>query len=408
MKKGRIGIVSLGYAWFPCEPGPSRFFYIAKIFAENGYDVDVIGSDFQHFKKCPRERKVIKKQKYPFNLTFISVPSYKKNVDVRRIYSNKIAAKRVVQYLETQEYDVIYCSIPSNNIAAKVGAFCKKNAIPYIVDVEDLWPEAMEMIFNIPFIKNILFYPFKRDAERAYRNADAIIGTSTDYTDRAFKKRKRNIPCETVYVGCELENFDFGVRKYKNEIIKNSGEFWVTYAGSISTCYDIKTLIEAGYSLRHKGVHIQILGTGTTKSKLEEYSKNMDNIHFWGFTQYHQMAAVLSKSDIVINSFVKGAKQSIVNKVGDYLASGKPMINTLENPIFCNIINENDIGINIEPENVEVLSDCIEMYIRNVGKKQKQGENARKLAEKEFDRKVSYRKIISIVEKTIGMRKENE
>lgn len=394
MKKKKIGIVSLGYAWLPCEPGPSRFYYIAKMFAENGYDVDLIGSSFQHFKKSPRERKIIKQQNYPFNTTFISVPSYKKNLDIRRIYSNKVAEHRVMEYLETQEYDAIYCSIPANNIAAKVGEYCKKKEIPFIVDIEDLWPEAMEMVFNIPIIKNILFYPFKRDAERTYKNADAVIGTSEDYTDRAFKKRERNIPVETVYVGCNLEEFDAGVEKYKDDIVKEEGQFWVTYAGSISTSYDIKTLIDAGYALKDKNVHVQILGTGSLKDELEEYSKNMDNIHFWGFTPYPKMAAVLSKSDVVVNSFVKGAPQSIVNKVGDYLASGKPMINTLENPVFCDLVKRNDIGMNIEPEKVDVLMKAVERYMAG---DDGQGEKARKLAETEFDRKVSYLIIVELV-----------
>ncbi len=54
MRNKKIGIVSLGYAWLPCEAGPSRFYYIARMLSEEGYDVDLIGSSFQHFKKEPR------------------------------------------------------------------------------------------------------------------------------------------------------------------------------------------------------------------------------------------------------------------------------------------------------------------------------------------------------------------
>ena len=46
------------------------------------------------------------------------------------------------------------------------------------------------------------------------------------------------------------------------------------------------------------------------------------------------MAAYLAKSDILVNSFVKKAPQSIVTKIGDYLAAGKPMINTCMSPEF--------------------------------------------------------------------------
>ena len=394
MKK--IAIISLGYMWFPCESGTSRFYDIAMTFVNAGYDVECITTGFQHFKKAPRDKQLILSQGYPFKITFIDVPPYKRNIDIRRVLSNRAASKNSEKYLlnNIQKYDVVYVAIPANNIAAMVTSVCKEYCVPVIVDIEDLWPEAMSMVIKNNFLRKILLYSFERDAETTYRNADGIIGTSEDYTERAFRNRDKNIPAKTVYVGCNLAEFDAGVEKYSDDIEKNKGQFWVTYAGSISTSYDIKTLIDAGYMLRDKNVHVQILGTGSLKDELEKYSQDMDNIHFWGFTPYPKMAAVLSKSDVVVNSFVKGAPQSIVNKVGDYLASGKPMINTLENPVFCKLVEKNNIGINVEPENVKQLAEVIEKYMVN---NDKQGKNARILAKTQFDRKVTYQSIVEII-----------
>lgn len=394
MKK--IAIISLGYMWFPCESGTSRFYDIAMTFVNAGYDVECITTGFQHFKKAPRDKQLILSQGYPFKITFIDVPPYKRNIDIRRVLSNRAASKNLEKYLlnNIQKYDVVYVAIPANNIAAMVTSVCKEYCVPVVVDIEDLWPEAMSMVIKNNFLRKILLYSFERDAETTYRNADGIIGTSEDYTERAFRNRDKNIPAKTVYVGCNLAEFDAGVEKYSDDIEKNKGQFWVTYAGSISTSYDIKTLIDAGYMLRDKNVHVQILGTGSLKDELEKYSQDMDNIHFWGFTPYPKMAAVLSKSDVVVNSFVKGAPQSIVNKVGDYLASGKPMINTLENPVFCKLVEKNNIGINVEPENVKQLAEVIEKYMVN---NDKQGKNARILAKTQFDRKVTYQSIVEII-----------
>lgn len=406
MKK--IAIISLGYLWFPCESGTSRFFEIANTFVNTGYEVECITTSFQHFKKEPRDKELILSQNYPFKITFIDAPSYKKNVDVRRVLSNRIAAKNMKKYLSlhVKEYDAVYVSIPANNIAALVTNICKKNGVPVVVDIEDLWPEAMAMIIKNKWIRNVLLCSFARDAEKAYRNADGIIGTSEDYTDRAFKKRERNIPNETVYVGCNLQEFDEGVKKYNHEIEKKDGEFWVTYAGSISTSYDIKTLIDAVYSLKEKNVHAQILGTGSLKEELEKYSEEMENIHFWGFTPYPKMAAVLSKSDVVVNSFVKGAPQSIVNKIGDYLASGKPMINTLENPVFCKLIDDNCVGVNIEPENLDELIGAIIYLYENRKEFAMFSSNARKCSEEKFDRKETYVKIEKMINELISNLKE--
>lgn len=395
MKK--MAIVSLGYLWFPCESGPSRFYEIANNFVEAGYDVECITTSFQHFKKEHRDMELINKQEYPFKITFIDTPKYKKNIDIKRVISNGVAEKNLEKYFKKHinEYCGVYVAIPANNISAMITSICKKNRVPVIVDIEDLWPEAMSMVVKSSSLRKILFYSFEKDARITYDNANGVIGTSEDYTERAFKNRKKDIPAETVYVGCNLSEFDAGVEQYKNEIIKENNQFWVTYAGSISTSYDIKTLIDAGHALERKNVHIQILGTGSLKDELEKYSGNMKNIHFWGFTPYKKMAAVLYKSDIVVNSFIKGAPQSIVNKVGDYLASGKPMINTLQNPVFCKLIDENNVGINIEPENQEVLSKTINIYLNNKNLLS-QGVNARKLAEDKFNRATSYKRIVTL------------
>lgn len=410
----KVAIVSLGYLWFPCEAGTSRFFQIANTFVQRGYEVETITTSFQHFKKIPRDQKLILEQGYPFKITFIETPPYKKNVDPKRVLSNVRAARNLKIYLKQhiKEYDAVYVSIPANNIAAVVTEICKANQVPCVVDIEDLWPEAMSMIVKNKTLRDIIFHSFTVDAEKAYANADGVIGTSEDYTARAFKRQQRVIPKDTVYVGCDLSVFDEGVRQYKTEIEKPDEEFWITYAGSISTSYDIRTLVLAAEELLKKGekdIRIQILGTGSVKDELETLVKdrNITNVKFWGFTPYPKMAAVLDASDVVINSFVKGAPQSIVNKVGDYLASGHPMINTLENPVFCDLINKYQVGINIEPENVEALADVILKLKKDAEGMAMMGANARHLAETEFDRGTSYERIVNMVASLIT-NKENK
>ncbi len=433
MKK--ICIVSMGYMWFPVESGPSRFFQIAQTFVNCGYEVEVITTDFQHFKKTKRDTKLIQAQNYPFQITFIETKPYKKNVDIRRVLSNRGVSKNLKAYLSShiKEYDAVYCSIPANDVAATASKICKANGVPFIVDIEDLWPEAMSMVVKNATLRKILFHSFQRDAETTYQNCDAAIGTSEDYTARAVKYNHRDLPMETVYVGCNLEDFDGGVTIHKQEVEKPEDEFWLSYAGSISTSYDIKNVIDAvtlcnqaleqsendpttaeentakattingnSNGIRKK-IHLQILGTGSEKDMLEAYAKEkgLDFVHFWGFTAYPRMAAALAASDVVINSFVKGAPQSIVNKVGDYLASGKPMLNTLENPIFCNLVEKHQIGINIEPGNANALKEAILTYYNNPQKAEEIGRNARNLAETAFDRKTSYRKIVEVTASAI-------
>lgn len=404
MKK-KIAVISLGYFWFPCESGTSRFFQIANTFVNAGYDVEVITTDFQHFQKAARDKENILSQGYPFQITFIHAPAYHKNIDLKRIYSNRIAEKNLRNYLDAHvdEYAGVYTSIPANNIAAAIVEICKDHHVPCVLDVEDLWPEAMSMVIKNASLRNMMLHGFTKDAERAYAACSGVIGTSQDYTARAFRNRKQTIPSDTVYVGVNLSDFDEGVRQFTSEIHKPENEFWVTYAGSISTSYDIRTLILAAQRLAQQGydhIHFQILGTGSLMDELSQYvqNKSITNVSFWGFVPYPKMAAALNQSDLVVNSFVKGAAQSIVNKVGDYLASGKPMINTLQNPVFCRLVQNHHFGVNIEPENIEVLANTILALQKDESGRREMGLQARKLAETEFDRAVTYKRIVSMME----------
>lgn len=213
MKK--IAVISMGVK-LDNEKGYSRFRYIGDFLSDAGYQVDLITTTFQHWEKAQRNLDEIKKENYKFNLKFIYEPGYKKNIDLHRIRSHRIAAKNLRRLLEKEgDYDLIYCEIPPNDVALAAAEYAKSKDIPFVPDVNDLWPEAMYMVLDIPVISDILFYPLLRDAEKVYSLVSGIIGTSDEYRDRPLKKQKLNVPKKTVYVGNEISEFDAGVEEYE-------------------------------------------------------------------------------------------------------------------------------------------------------------------------------------------------
>lgn len=405
MKK--IAVISMGVK-LDNEKGYSRFRYIGDFLSDAGYQVDLITTTFQHWEKAQRNLDEIKTENYKFNLKFIYEPGYKKNIDLRRIRSHRIAAKNLRQLLEKEgDYDLIYCEIPPNDVALAAAEYAKSKDIPFVPDVNDLWPGAMRMVLDIPVISDILFYPLLRDAEKVYSLVSGIIGTSDEYRDRPLKNQQLNVPKKTVYVGNEIAEFDAGVAEYGPQISKDEEEFWVSYAGTIGTSYDIKTMVLAGKELLNRGksqIKIKILGGGPLKEELEGLAKEQKctNVEFVGYAPYPKMAAYLAKSDILVNSFVKKAPQSIVTKIGDYLAAGKPMINTCMSPEFRNKVEHDGFGINIMPEDVNVLADAIEKLYEDEAGRTEMGKRARTIAEEQFDRPQSYKKIIELIEELTG------
>ena len=402
----KIAVITMGVR-LNQEQGYTRFRSICEMLADAGHEVDLITTTFQHWEKRQRDVNQIRRDQYKFRIRFIYEPGYRKNVDLLRIFSHRVAATKLKKLLEkTGDYDLIYAEIPPNNVALTAAEYAHKRGIPFIADVNDLWPEAMRMVIDVPVLSTLIFYPLQREAEKVYALASGVIGTSDEYRERPFQKRKRDIPKKTVYVGNELQVFDEGYEKNKDAVVKGEDEFWVSYAGTIGTSYDIRTMVLAAEELKKRGItniRFKIMGGGPMKEELEQLAetRKADNVEFVGYIPYDLMAAYLTKSDILVNSFVKKAPQSIVTKIGDYLAAGKPMINTCMSPEFRNKVKKDGFGVNIIPEDAGILADAVEALYQEPEKRQRMGERARLIAEEQFDRPKSYQEILRMMEELI-------
>jgi glycosyltransferase involved in cell wall biosynthesis len=349
------------------------------------------------------------RQKAKCNITFVDEDGYTKNVQVKRILSRRGLTKRIKAHLEANTYDLVYSQIPDNHLASVAAAYAKKKGIPFVVDIEDLWPEAMRMVLDVPVVSDILFSYFTVTAKKTYKLADAAVGSSDTYRDEPLKYKVKIPRSVTVYVGNELSAFDEEAAANLSKVEKPEGEFWVTYAGTLGTSYDIATLIRAADILEKRGVEglrVVLLGDGPLRGDFEALAKELSGkVSFIGYVPHALMAAYLVKSDVTVNSLVSKASQSIVSKIGDYLASGHPMINTGLDPEFWAKVESDGFGVNVKPEDPEALATVIWDLMENPQKCAQMGETARKIGSEQFDRPHSYQKIIGLADDLLGIQR---
>ena len=386
--------------------GATRYVYLATLLHEHGYEVDFITSGFQHWEKRQRDVEHFDAGTDAYTIRFIEEPFYPKNMCPQRIWAHHVVAKRVAKYFdEHYDYDLIYCQIPPNDVAREIGKAAQKFNIPFVVDVNDLWPEAFRVAFDVPVLSDILFAPFYRQAKAVYQMADAVVGTSDEYRERGLRDARAGIPSETVYVGNQLCEFDAGVTAHALQIDKPAGDIWVSYAGTLSACYDLETLVKAMALVQkaHPEAKLQILGDGSERDNLKAATQSCGaEVVFHGYLPYSQMAAWLSKSDITINSLVEKAAQSIVTKIGDYLAAGKPMVNTSCSKEFRAKVEADEFGVNVKPGDAEGMAEVLVDLIEDPQRRSRMGERARAIAEEQFDRPHSYLKTVRLIEGLIG------
>lgn len=381
-----------------------RFMYLGEMLCERGHQVELICSDFDHGKKTHREFGSIKHDAYKTKITVLHETGYPNNVSLKRLWSHYVWGENVEKYLnKICQPDVIYCAIPSLTASVKAANYCVKRGIRFIIDVQDLWPEAFVLAINNKILK-LGLKPLEWYANQIYKRADTVIGVSETYTIRALKVNKKTSVGYNIYLGNDGGLFD-EARDSGQKFVKGD-ELWLCYIGTMGYSYDIPCVLEALNIYNQNGKlpkmkFIAIGGGPLIEQFKQQASKLGINCEFTGPLSYNEMVHKMCACDIVVNPIVKNAAQSITNKVGDYALAGLPVVSTQENPEYRSLVNEYQCGINCRVNDSADVARALIKLAKNEVLRKNMGKNARKLGIERFDRRESYKKLVNILETNI-------
>lgn len=374
------------------ENSNNRFLYLAKLMQEK-HKVEIVTSSFVHQKK--RIASFVPNSFNGCKITALHECGYKKNISLGRIISNRKLAENLKLYLKKRKKpDLIYCAVPSLDFAYVAAKYAKKKGIKFIIDIQDLWPEAFKMAFKIPIVSDLIFWPLNKQADIIYNSADTVVGVSNTYCERAMLVNK-TAKHMCVFIGTELEKFD--EYKENTNCKKETDKMILAYCGSLSDSYDLKVVIDALQILKHKMYNIEfwVMGDGLMRNELEAYAKQSEiETIFWGRLDYPEMCKKLSCADMCINPIKKGSAATIINKHADYAAAGIAVINTQESSEYRTLLEKYNCGINCICGSAHSVAEAIEFLYLNPTVRMQMGNNARKMAEDLFDRKKSYVEIL--------------
>ncbi len=378
-----------------------RFLYLAEELAkQKDVFVELITSDFSHGTKKAKESPL--QNYYNTKLTYCHEPGYIGHAGLRRLWSHRVWGKNVIKYVkQLPKPDCIYCAIPSLTAAVTLAHYCKQNKIQFVIDVQDLWPEATFMLIKNRILQKVTL-PMTWYVNKAYKAADIVIAVSQTYVNRVMEVNQKAKETLNVFLGNNGEIFD-EVLKNRQTHKKTDDYITLCYIGTLSYSYDIKCVIDALHiidtaHLLTKDITFKVLGDGPLRKEFENYAESLGvHCNFFGRLQYEEMVQEMCNSDIVINPIVKGAAQSITNKVGDYALSGLPVISTQECQEYRDLIEEYKCGINCEVGNAQQVADAIVTLSKDEKLREHMGNASRKLGKERFDRRYTYQKIVNIL-----------
>lgn len=404
MLKKRVMIIA-HFCDYGNEKSNNRFNYIARKFAECGMDVELVTSSFSHRDKLQRSENHASQELY--KTTLIYEPSYKRNISLKRLFvSHAIMAKNLRKYLEgCEKPDLIYCAIPSVDVSEVAAKYACSRKIPFVLDVQDLWPEAYKLVLKNGQLYKAVECVLKNRVDRVYAAADQIVAVSDTYAQRAKSVNKKCEKPLTVYLGTDAKAFDENVKQNTPHYEKPEGEFWLGYCGTLGHSYDLTTVIEALKLLSDQGmknIRLIVMGSGPWEEKFKQKADELGVLcTFTGKLPYGQMCAQLAQCDAAVNPITKGAAQSIINKHADYAVAGLPVINTQENEEYRQLLEAYDCGISCEPSDATAVANAIAQLAEDRTLCAQMGRKSRQLGLERFDRAGTYGELVKATERML-------
>ncbi len=319
---------------------------------ESTYNVSVLTSDFEHISKC-RIKKCLTECEY------IHVPSYKKNVSIKRIVSHIVFGKKVGWKINKIRPDLIYLLMPPNNTANYCFNYKKRHPeVKYIVDIIDMWPESMP-IHQLK--KTILCKYWMNLRNQSIQQADVVMTECELYQ----KKLLVDVPREykTLYL---YKNMSARLQQYifdciEKVDIKNRDYVKLGYLGSINNIIDIEGIEKVvKILLKKKRVVVEVIGAGEKCNELLMKLKNAGaDVHYNGVIfDDMKKAKILMQCDYGINMMKKEVTVGLTIKSIDYFSYGLPIINSIQNDTW-NFVEKYNLGVNVGDNPEDVLMEII-------------------------------------------------
>lgn len=289
--------------------------------------------------------------------------------------------------LRRREYDAIFVYGVSpifQAIPALFLGWLKRS--PVLVWVQDLWPESLKATGYVDHPRVLVGVGWM--VGRVYRHADVLLAQS-----RAF------IP----YINALAPHQ--AVRYYPNSVDDTFGApstvllphipaldqgFPVVFAGNIGAGQAVEVMVEAARLLQsYPEIRFVVIGEGSRRDWMCEQVKaqGLTNLHLPGRHPVETMPGLMQKAGALLVSLADEPifAATVPNKVQAYLASGRPVVASL-NGEGARVINEAGAGLTCPAGDARALADAVlRLFQMSADDRAQLGANGRRYFKDHFD-----------------------
>ena len=384
-------------AVFPPEQVTSAFlnYDLAKALSKD-YRVTVlrpkptrpIGSTFQEEWKDPE-----------FETILVDSYTHPESELLGRFKESNDFGRKSVAYVEEHqdEIDFVYNDGWQLFGLYRVAKVCKRFGIPYMVPIQDIYPECLFTNKSYPGIIKSLIKAVLLPIDKYYQKHAFLVRTISDEM-ADYLSSTRHVAREQYLVVNNWQNDD-EFREFTN--VTDNGKLLFAYVGSINAHANVDLMIRAFAEAAIPDSEFRIYGGGNQKEACQHLVKELGlkNVTF-GFVSRSEIPAVQAAASVLVLALPSGnGNLCLPSKMTSYLLSGRPVLASVDQDSATKrILEGEDCGMTVAPDNeAALIQGFISFAKMTVDERTKMGHNSRDYAMSHLTKDVNLRKVVTII-----------
>lgn len=386
---------------------------VAETAVSRGHEVLWWNADFFHAEKRFRygtDRTIQSSAGY--EVRFLNSSGYKKNVELSRLWDHRqIAQKLGREMSQLAPPDLIFCSFPPIDMTHTAVKYGRRHAVPTVVDVRDMWPDAMLDVVppSLKRLARIAKYPLERKAGQVLGGASTIFGHCPAFVEWGMARAGRpRVEDDQDYP------FGYAVPSLTQGQHDQARQFWkaqgldpesnvpiVCFFGQLGRIVDYNTLFDGIHrSLAKMPIHFVLCGDGPEFKQCQDLARNSPFIHLPGWVNSDEIWALMEMSMLAIYPYraLDSFKETLGNKVIEYLAGGLPILSSIKGGYTANLLAQHRCGDTYDADS-EKFASLVVGLLGDRESCEKMGANARRLFQARFESETVYNRLLADLEK---------
>lgn len=391
----------------PSMPGGSRSYEMARRLVAYGHEVHVVTSD-----RCGRAgtRGWQQTVEEGIQVHWLSVPYHNTMSYPQRLWAFARFSFAAAAKARRLGGDIVLATSTPLTIAIPGVHAARRNRVPMVFEVRDLWPE---MPIAVGAIKHPLVIRLARWLERyAYRHATRVIALSPGMADGVATTGYPRHGIDIIPNSCDLEAFapsELAARRFRQRHPELGDHPIVLYAGALGRVNGVGYLVELAARLqtRRPEIRFVIMGEGAETDRIRDLAAAKGvldtSVFLYSRVAHTEISDAFAAACVVTSLFVDipAMQCNSANKFFDGLASGTGIAINYEG-WQADLLRESGAGL-VLSRDTDRAANQLQQWLENASGMRSAGQAARRLAEQRFAReKLAQRLEMALVSAVEG------